>query len=192
MDVSLKLFSQRGYAGSSVRDIAAKVGIKDSSLYFHYKNKQAILDSLAQRFIDISNQTMVHLVAAWDKILSMNDDLFCSITVEYVKSYLMDPFIRKFIQVLHHEQGCNDRLRALYVDWCIEKQLALQAKLLGKLQEIGYLKQENLEAMTVSFYSPVFLYFHQYMNGTLVSTAEQSFLTATIGAARNFLRFFKA
>ena len=33
-EAALDLFSQKGFDSSSVRDIAAKTGIKDSSLYF--------------------------------------------------------------------------------------------------------------------------------------------------------------
>ena len=45
-EAALDLFSRKGFDSSSVRDIAAQIGIKDSSLYFHFKSKQAILDSL--------------------------------------------------------------------------------------------------------------------------------------------------
>jgi len=37
---SLKLFADKGYDGVTVRDIAAEVGIKQSSLYKHYKKKK--------------------------------------------------------------------------------------------------------------------------------------------------------
>ena len=53
---ALKLFSDKGYDGVSVRDIAGQVGIKQSSLYKHYTNKQDIFDSLVKtmqtRFMD--------------------------------------------------------------------------------------------------------------------------------------------
>ena len=43
---SLRLFSKKGYNGTSVRDIAYSVGIKESSLYNHFKSKQDIFDSV--------------------------------------------------------------------------------------------------------------------------------------------------
>ena len=55
---ALKLFSDKGYDGVSVRDIAGQVGIKQSSLYKHYTNKQDIFDSLVKtmqtRFMAVS------------------------------------------------------------------------------------------------------------------------------------------
>ena len=46
LNESLKLFAIKGFDGVSVRDIAGKVGIKQSSLYKHFENKQAIFNSL--------------------------------------------------------------------------------------------------------------------------------------------------
>jgi AcrR family transcriptional regulator len=39
-----KLFKQKGYAASSMRDIAAALNIEAASLYHHIKNKEEILD----------------------------------------------------------------------------------------------------------------------------------------------------
>ena len=44
---ALALFAQRGYDGVSVRDICKQVGIKESSLYYHFPSKQAILTTPA-------------------------------------------------------------------------------------------------------------------------------------------------
>ncbi len=42
------LFSQYGYKGASVRKIAAEVGIRESALYNHYKNKEEIFLEVAK------------------------------------------------------------------------------------------------------------------------------------------------
>ena len=46
---ALQLFSQKGYTAVSIRDICKEVGIKESTVYYHFENKQAILDSLFSR-----------------------------------------------------------------------------------------------------------------------------------------------
>ena len=45
---SKSLFSELGYKGASVRKIAAKVGIRESALYIHFKNKEEIFLSVAK------------------------------------------------------------------------------------------------------------------------------------------------
>lgn len=45
---STTLFSELGYRGASVRKIAAKVGIRESAIYNHYKNKEEIFLEVAK------------------------------------------------------------------------------------------------------------------------------------------------
>ena len=56
LDVSLELFSQRGYSAVSIRDICKGVGIKESSVYYHFENKQNIFDVLLDRFSEIAKE----------------------------------------------------------------------------------------------------------------------------------------
>jgi len=50
LEEALTLFSEQGYDGTSVEQIAIAVGIKAPSLYKHFKGKEDILNAL----IDIS------------------------------------------------------------------------------------------------------------------------------------------
>lgn len=47
-------FAARGYFGSSTRDIAAKVGIRQPSLFHHFPSKQAIFQELLSYSLDDS------------------------------------------------------------------------------------------------------------------------------------------
>ncbi|WP_172136596.1 TetR/AcrR family transcriptional regulator [Adlercreutzia sp. ZJ473] len=49
LDEALVLFSQKGYAATTVRDIASTVGVKAASLYNHFGGKQEIFDALIER-----------------------------------------------------------------------------------------------------------------------------------------------
>jgi AcrR family transcriptional regulator len=46
--VSVGLFSDRGYAGTSVRDIAEAMGMTKASLYYHFSSKEEILDAVTE------------------------------------------------------------------------------------------------------------------------------------------------
>jgi AcrR family transcriptional regulator len=48
-----KLFAEQGYASTSTRELAARVGVRSASIYYHFQSKEAILhricaDSLAR------------------------------------------------------------------------------------------------------------------------------------------------
>ena len=42
LDEALKLFAQSGYMGTSMNDIADRMGVTKAALYKHYKSKQEI------------------------------------------------------------------------------------------------------------------------------------------------------
>jgi AcrR family transcriptional regulator len=46
LDAALEVFSERGFDGATVRQIAAKVGVSDPALYAHFKGKQEIFEAL--------------------------------------------------------------------------------------------------------------------------------------------------
>ena len=135
-EAALDLFSRKGFDSSSVRDIAAQIGIKDSSLYFHFKSKQAILDSLMDRFIHISRQMMEGLDEGISSITAMDDEHFYAVTEQYIQSYFMDTFISRILMIMNHERSHNDQLREQYINWCIEKPLDFQTTVMKKLQDI--------------------------------------------------------
>ena len=48
LDRALELFATHGFSGSSMRDIARAVGVRESALYHHFPNKNAILTTVLE------------------------------------------------------------------------------------------------------------------------------------------------
>jgi AcrR family transcriptional regulator len=46
--VALQLFTEKGFEGTSTRDISSALGLTKSSLYYHFQNKEAIVMGLMQ------------------------------------------------------------------------------------------------------------------------------------------------
>ena len=53
LEEALKLFAQSGYIGTSMNDIASKLGVTKAALYKHYKSKQEILDSIIEKMNEL-------------------------------------------------------------------------------------------------------------------------------------------
>jgi AcrR family transcriptional regulator len=51
LGVAADLFADRGYAATTVRDIAEAAGILSGSLYHHIDSKESIVDAILSRFI---------------------------------------------------------------------------------------------------------------------------------------------
>lgn len=50
--VATVLFSERGYNGTSMTDVAGAIGVTAASLYYHFDNKQALLLSVLQAGVE--------------------------------------------------------------------------------------------------------------------------------------------
>lgn len=50
--VALDLFTARGYAGTSVGDVAAQLGVSKAALYYHFRDKEEILVKLVSPHLD--------------------------------------------------------------------------------------------------------------------------------------------
>lgn len=48
LDASLRLFSERGFARTTVRDIARQAGITDAAIYYHFDSKRDLLEALVE------------------------------------------------------------------------------------------------------------------------------------------------
>lgn len=46
LEVAARLFSEQGFAGTSIRDIADELGVTKAALYYHFPSKDAILGEL--------------------------------------------------------------------------------------------------------------------------------------------------
>jgi AcrR family transcriptional regulator len=49
--VALEMFAERGYAGTSLREIAERLGVSKAAVYYHYPTKEDILASLLEDFL---------------------------------------------------------------------------------------------------------------------------------------------
>ena len=46
LDAALDLFAEKGYFGTSLRDVAAAVGVRESALYNYFASKDALFEAL--------------------------------------------------------------------------------------------------------------------------------------------------
>lgn len=46
LDAALDLFAEKGFFGTSMRELARAVGVRESAIYHHFANKDALLDAL--------------------------------------------------------------------------------------------------------------------------------------------------
>jgi TetR/AcrR family transcriptional regulator, cholesterol catabolism regulator len=63
-DAAAELFLRNGYARTTLRDIAAAVGIKAGSIYYHFDSKEALYLDILQRGIAVMEEAFAGAVDA--------------------------------------------------------------------------------------------------------------------------------
>lgn len=166
VEKALDLFSQQGYGGVSVRDIARAVGIRESSIYNHFDNKRAIFDTI----VDVCFQKAESYFKEKSLPFDMRDDLslYRGIGLEQLQQtieqtfryFFEDPWNLRFRRLLiisqYADGRCRDIYRRLYRDYCLQ----FQANLFQYLMEAGQLRREDPMAAAIEFYSPIYLLLH--------------------------------
>lgn len=176
--MSLDLFSLKGYSAVSIRDICKLVQIKESSIYYHFKNKQAIFDELLEQFENKTTSMMKHLTS----ILPIEGELldknsFFGVCNHFFEYYLMDDFCNKVIRLMMIEQFNNEEVKDLYERWMFTEPLEFQSSIFNALMKIGMIKKSEPDYTAVKFYSPIFFYAQKWLfSGKLSKETKDAFL----------------
>jgi AcrR family transcriptional regulator len=67
LEAALTLFSSQGYRATSVRDIADKAGTSTGSVYHHFRDKEAIFQTLLDHFWAASSRADFPLMRAFEE-----------------------------------------------------------------------------------------------------------------------------
>jgi AcrR family transcriptional regulator len=59
LDVALTLFTEQGYDGTSLREIAEKLGVTKAALYYHFESKDDILLALHMRLHEMGKDALM-------------------------------------------------------------------------------------------------------------------------------------
>ena len=163
LDEALTLFSEKGYANVFVGDIADRVGIKAPSLYKHYKNKKAIFDAIIdemnRRFEEQAKAMQINgtdAVADAGIYKNLSEDQLIKLGREFFLYYLHDDYNRKFRKMLTLEQFHDTDLAKMYSKLYVDDPLSYQGMLFGFMVMAGILKTDNVQVMTLHFYSPIY------------------------------------
>lgn len=177
LDISLDMFSEKGFSAVSIRDICAAVKIKESSVYYHFKNKQAILDEL----ISIFEREATDMMSALEQSLSVQSynpeaDFFQKVCDVFFEKYLMNDFCNKIMRLLNIEQCGNYEMRVIYEHWMFLKPLAFQSKVFTMLMNIGVIQAADSDYLAIKYYAPIYMFAQRWLlSGPLNDENKDSF-----------------
>lgn len=174
LDVSLSMFSISGYEAVSIRDICGAVGIKESSLYYHFKNKRDILDSLMRKFEDHVGSLLHVLQSA--SVQNGQGISLDWIDIYFFDHYLFDPFCNRMMRLMLIEQFHNEQIREAYERWLFVEPYQIQTSVFAMLAQIGLLSEAAAHRMGHDFFATTtMLTFKYLLNGDLSQERKDAF-----------------
>jgi hypothetical protein len=163
-DVSLDLFSKKGYDSVSLREIAEEVGIKKSSIYSHYPSKEAILMDIFDHFTGLFEHDEVlnsrdYVLAEDNEILLENPEMFYHMGSEAIKGMLSEETNRKIWKLIFIQMHYNEDIRLFFQNEILVKPLLFWNGFFTILKENGIIRQDcNPKLLAKEYYSfPIYL-----------------------------------
>jgi len=153
---ALKLFSAKGYKATTVRDIAGSVGIKQSALYNHFKNKDEILETL------ISNLTRSAIVTLFSnkegqELHKQGKSLLMSIATTF-KLLSFDTENEALFKLLMQEIFRNTRIREIYNEYFYQENVKKLSGVFFAMMQEEQIKSSDPLLLANEFFSPLFFY----------------------------------
>ena len=177
---ALYLFSEKGYTATSVRDIADAVGIKDSSLYNHYKSKQEIFDyvikkyekSFQEKFFSFYKKDEVSA----DSIILFNDsEMVSKLGRQLFISFVSDDDNNRLRKLLVTEMHHNNEIKKIYASY-LKEPIVWTTILFKKMMSTGILVKTDAQPLAYEFMAPIYTLLTEYDCGEITMEAALDLL----------------
>ncbi len=180
MDVALHMFSERGYEAVSIRDICGEVGIKESTLYYHFKNKMDILDLLIAKFKEHIEGLLIHIdempQMPFGKTKKKNAGSKDILDSYMMDSYLFDPFCNLMIRLMMIEQFHNEEMRALYEKTMFTDPYDIYLRVFRMLASQGAFSESQVDAIVRRYHAYMTMLTYRYLlNGELTEERKKAY-----------------
>ncbi len=155
-DTSLKLFAQKGYKATSVREIAKTVGIQQGAIYNHFKNKEAILDEI------IDNLANSHLINIFEdkepKELYKKGKVLLKQISNMFKLITFDTKTDVLFRFMMQELFNNERIRVFYNEEFYQKNVKKLSVIFFMMMQDEMIEHSDPLLLANEFFSPLFFY----------------------------------
>lgn len=159
---AVELFSKKGYSGVSVRDITRAVGINESSMYNHFKNKEALLGAIFEYFKEQIGGA-VFSEEAVDGIIDQAGPLaFLEQSLDLFVQRLGDPVMNQIGRILTIEQFSNENIRQLFERQVFEVPRQIYTRAFAKMIRDGAIQPFDPEMLANEYLAYSVSLYYEY------------------------------
>lgn len=163
IETGIELFSQKGYSGVSVRDITGEVGIKESSLYKHFKSKEELIETIFFNFRKACGEILPPMDSLDSIIAGMDLHLFLERGWSNFKRHIDDPINQKTWRMIYLELFRHPRAMEIYRSEIVEKTIDCLELVFAKMAEAGKMNAtRSSRVLAVEYQYPLFMLVMDY------------------------------
>ena len=155
LEAALTLFSEKGYDGTSVDEIAESIGIKGPIIYKYFKGKEALLAEIVAISDEAYEKGMENGLRGADRIKSGAD--LKAVALQSITMTMDNEIARKVRKLFTIEQFRSP----IFADRATRNQVinlqSVFAKVFRKMMADGIMKEGNAEIYALEFTAPVTL-----------------------------------
>ena len=181
---ALSLFAESGYGGASMRELARRVGVRESSLYNHFPGKAAILEAIVSEHGPASSAS--RLEAPRYRQLKKEPAAFCRQFALDLVAQWSDPREHQFQKVITAERNRVPGLRAKFADQFYSREQRLMTDYFRGFALAGLISTTDPREMARLFAAGlIFIRLEHFVMG-----AQPSSHGKVMEAVDHFLAFF--
>lgn len=155
---ALELFSERGFAGTNIRELSASLGMGKSSLYRHFESKEAIWNALLDEMIayyDARFGSSEHLPPVPESTEGL-----VQMTMQMANLTIRDEKIVKTRKLLSIEQYRDERARDLATKHFLTGLTDMFTQLFSAMMERGLLRRNDARMLAFAYTAPISALIH--------------------------------
>ena len=154
LDAALDLFAAKGYFGTSLRDVAAVVGVRESALYNYFAGKEALFDALLDAHQTVKRERLAPLA---DGPIKDGRTLLLQLAQSTLDSYV-EPREEKLFRILMSDgiRLAKDGRLNLHerMGHGRERMLDIMSRLIRE----GWLRRADVNMLSLAFLSPLIVW----------------------------------
>ncbi len=156
LEEALVSFSENGFKGTNLRDLAARLGLSKSALYRHYASKDEIWNAMVDRMIGYYD---AHIDRHPGTPQSCADLL--ALTMRFAGFTIRDPQIIRTRKLIMTEQFRDERVAALANEYFVDGTKRLFADVFRRMMDAGLLRRDDPEMLAFAYTAPITVLIHR-------------------------------
>ena len=167
LDASLRLFSEKGFARTSVRDIAQAAGITDAAIYYHFASKRDLFEALIEErgfTAALENLERAEITVGPREAITG----IAMGALEFIYSN------RDLMKVLMLEAMAQDAVAAEEYRILVQRWEKAEARILRHYAEHGQLRTEAIDELATQLVLTVLGVFADYLMKPMMEPASET------------------